>query len=924
MHAIPRLRRRPLTVFVALALPAFLASAVAQAQTAKERTPTQAASDNGQPATLLDQVVVTGSRIPRATLEGPSPVTVITKQDIDAQGYRSAFDAISALTQNTGSVQGEDYGNTFTPAANTINLRGFGPNHTLVLVNGRRLADYPLAYEGSVNVVNLANIPSALIKRIEVLAGGASAVYGSDAVAGVVNIILQDKFDGTDINLRVGGTEAGGGQNQRLQVVSGYSNDRIDAVYGLELSHREAIWGDQRDFMDSLLDKPAGDPLPPTQVGFRRNARTNGYIDPGANCDNLGGLYHGSTFRANNPRQGWYCGSNEASPAFWTVQTQKKNADAYGSLTWHVSDRTDVFADLQLGISSIENNTRAPSWTSDNNYFLNQTTGLNEIWYRRIAPEEIGSAHANNNRFLERSWSFSAGVRGSFGESDWDYELAYNRGRYQNLTKRRQFLSGINEFYLGPRLGTTASGIGIYNPDPARLYTPLTPADYQRLTGFYESDNAAWIQNLSFTVNGELFDLPAGPVGFAGVIEAGNQGYRNLPDPRLGDGTFWNTTAGVSASGERDRYAIGAEISVPIFSTLTASAAARYDDFRFAGRKSGKATWNVGLEFRPIESLLLRATTATSFRAPDMNYIFAAQTRGYNPGMTDYWRCRTAGQDFDDCDYSGLSIDYTSAGNPNLKPENGKSYGFGIVWSPSDHFDVSVDYYSIRLDDQVTNLSSSRILREEADCRLGQTIGGEPRDINSPNCQDVLSRVIRNPSDAPVQPDQVRRVLINAINAASERTDGIDLKSNFRWSTGRFGDFNTRVGYTLVLKHDYQQFSDDPKIDVRNSLDYTDWRSKVNASLGWNIGRWNSNLTALRYGSLPNGDGSGRIAPYTRYNGSVSYRLSDQASVSLIVNNLRDSRPPADRSGGGWPFYPVGNYDPYGRQFWLEANYKFN
>ncbi|MFQ6309705.1 TonB-dependent receptor plug domain-containing protein [Lysobacter capsici] len=147
MHATPRLRRRPLTVFVALALSAFFASAVAQAQTAKERTPTQAASDNGQPATLLDQVVVTGSRIPRATLEGPSPVTVITKQDIDAQGYRSAFDAISALTQNTGSVQGEDFGNTFTPAANTINLRGFGPNHTLVLVNGRRLADYPLAYE---------------------------------------------------------------------------------------------------------------------------------------------------------------------------------------------------------------------------------------------------------------------------------------------------------------------------------------------------------------------------------------------------------------------------------------------------------------------------------------------------------------------------------------------------------------------------------------------------------------------------------------------------------------------------------------------------------------------------------------------------------------------------------------------------------
>lgn len=914
MHAALRLRRRPLSVLLALALPALAAPALA-AQTEPAGPPAGAATD-------LEQVVVTGSRIPRASLEGPSPVTVISKEDIDAQGYRSAFDAVSALTQNTGSVQGEDFGNTFTPAANTINLRGFGPNHTLVLVNGRRLADYPLAYEGSVNVVNLANIPSALIKRIEVLAGGASAVYGSDAVAGVVNIILKDKFEGTEVNVRVGGTEHGGGQNQRLQLVSGWSGERFDSVFGIELLNREAIWGSQRDFMDSLLDNPAGTALLPTQVGYRRNARTNGFIDPGANCATLGGLYGGSTFRANNPRQGWYCGSNEASPAFWTVQTEKKNADAYGSLTWHLNDRTDLFADVQLGVSSIQNNTRAPSWTSDNNYFYNQATGLNEIWYRRIAPEEIGSAHANNNRFLERSWAFTTGVRGSFGESAWDYELAYNRGRYENKTKRRQFLAGINEFYLGPRLGTR-NGIGVYNPDPSRLYRPLTPADYERLTGFHESDNAAWIQNLAFTVNGDLFELPAGPVGFAGVIEAGNQGYINRPDPHLGDGTFWNTSAGVRAEGERDRYAIGAEISVPLFSRLTASAAARYDEFRFAGRKSGKATWNAGLEFRPFDSLLLRATAATSFRAPDMNYIFAAETRGYNPGMTDYWRCRIAGQPYDDCDYSGLAIDYTSRGNPDLKPEAGKSYGVGLVWSPSDRFDVSLDYYSIRLEDEVTNLSSSRILREEADCRLGRTVGGEPRDIRSPLCQNALSRVIRNPSDAPVQPDQVRRVLINAINAASERTDGIDLKSNLRWSAGRYGDFAARLGYTLVLKHDYRQFGDDPAIDLRDSLDSTDWRSKVNAGVTWNIGDWTANLTGLRYGSLPNGDGSGRIAPYARYNGSVSYRFNEHGSVALIVNNLRDSRPPADRSGGGWPFYPVGNYDPYGRQFWLELNYHF-
>src|SRR5471032_1397814 len=146
-------------------------------------------------------VVVTGSRIPRASLEGPSAVTVITGEDITKQGYKNVFDALSNLTQNTGMTQGADYGNTFTPAANTISLRGLGPNHTLILVNGRRVADYPVAYDGAVNFVNLANIPSALVDRIEILNGGASDVYGSDAIAGVVNVILKKKAEGFDLNV---------------------------------------------------------------------------------------------------------------------------------------------------------------------------------------------------------------------------------------------------------------------------------------------------------------------------------------------------------------------------------------------------------------------------------------------------------------------------------------------------------------------------------------------------------------------------------------------------------------------------------------------------------------------------------------------------------------------------------------------------
>ena len=147
-------------------------------------------------ATTLDKVTVTGSRIKRSQVEGPAPVTVITAADIERQGFATVFDALNSLTQNTASIQNELNQNGFTPNASFLNLRGLGPGYQLVLINGRRAADYPLPYNSQSNAVNLANIPAAALERVEVLTGGASAIYGSDAVAGVVNLIMKTNFEG--------------------------------------------------------------------------------------------------------------------------------------------------------------------------------------------------------------------------------------------------------------------------------------------------------------------------------------------------------------------------------------------------------------------------------------------------------------------------------------------------------------------------------------------------------------------------------------------------------------------------------------------------------------------------------------------------------------------------------------------------------
>jgi iron complex outermembrane recepter protein len=190
----------------------------------------------------ISEVVVTGTRIRQPIDQGTTSVTVITGQQLESQGYRNVFDALNNLPQNTGFTQGADFGNTFTPAANAISLRGLGPNHTLVLFNGRRVADYPIAYDGSVNFVDLATVSSAAIDRIEILNGGASAIYGSDAIAGVVNVILKDHADGVDINAKIGTTERGGGNNARFQAFGGDTFGKLSGVFALEIGKTNPIW----------------------------------------------------------------------------------------------------------------------------------------------------------------------------------------------------------------------------------------------------------------------------------------------------------------------------------------------------------------------------------------------------------------------------------------------------------------------------------------------------------------------------------------------------------------------------------------------------------------------------------------------------------------------------------------------------------
>jgi len=491
--------------------------------------------------------------------------------------------------------------------------------------------------------------------------------------------------------------------------------------------------------------------------------------------------------------------------------------------------------------------------------------------------------------------------------------LSASTSRYDSAQSAVRLLNGINEFFLGPQLGTTAKGQPIYNPDVNKLYAALTPAQTGQLLGTSNTADAAWTHTLSASANGELAQLPAGPLGAAVVAEVGRQGFKNSVDPKLGQGVFFNTKDSPLVTGSRDRYALGAELRVPLLSKLTATTSTRWDSYKFSQRTDSDLTYSLGLEYRPTDKLLLRANQATSFRAPDMNYLFTPETRGYYAGVTDYYSCTLSNTPVSKC--GSVQPNYVRTGGVNLKSEHGESQGLGLVWSPTESLDLTVDYWRIAIRDETVDLSPDPILKDENACRTGKL------DINSAQCQDALSRITRNPPTAELNPNKITLIRVNPVNAASTTTSGVDVSLSYKFSTERWGKFYLNAKYNQVLSYRSKQFAKDDAPEQVGTFDYSGWPDRFSGSVNWVKGDWSQTLTAIRTGRTPTADSTDWRGPYWSLNLSSQLQITPKTRLGLTVNNLLNTIH-EDRSGG-WPNYNVGYYQPYGRQYWLELNHVF-
>ena len=949
-------------ILTALAMPATaFASDLAADPVVAQNAPAanHFADGDSMRAKTLDSVLVTGSRIKRAKLEGPSPVTVITAEDIKKQGYSTIAEALQTLTQYNGEVvAGEWNASSSQPDASFLNLRGMGVGYQLILLNGKRMTEYAASSGAASTGVSIGSIPTAAVERIEVLNGGASAIYGSDAVAGVVNIVTKQNWEGNHLRIRGGTTIRGGGDTGQLQFSGGKSWDRGSMTYAFEQFNRNPIFSAQRENIIRTGMKAPGNVENPSRPTF------------GLDSALMDGDYNGN-YWMNQSGELVYTGDTGTSNADGALEFSCRNADSqYFPMYWSASDALpsacgnanyydgDTLANKQNKTSfylagnyrftdEIEGygqflmqRSRAEAAHRTSMYLYNAGSaydvniGQFEYW-RALTPDSIGGAPMRI--WDENTISANVGLRGTFGGGrfDWDASLSISRDEMKSSWKQL-ITNRVHRYLFGEQIGTV-NGAPLYDIDPSVLFGKINPQQYAAMVDTISNRNLSQTSQAQFEVSGPLFSLPAGDLEMAAVLEASHSKYQLNPDARSvstyegPDSTFNHT--GVVGGGPRERYGVGLEFRIPLLDTLTANVAGRYDLYDDISDVGGAATWQASLEWRPIESLLIRASHQTSFMAPNIMWIYGKPVTKYDDFVTNEYLCRVDGLDLtttagvSQCrsDYTQGSWYVEGGNNTKLHEETATSNGLGVVWDIAHGLSVSLDYWQIELEGKSQYLDTATLLNANADCLLGKRIDGTPVDGGSGACALYADYVQRDASG------NVTEYFLGAINQAGVRTKGFDASLKYAWSWGAMGDFNVNAGFSRTLAYDVKVADGDPWQDYTAcsySATYScgsqplAFRSRTNWTVSWNKDEWTGSLYGYRNGPRVNEQASGYLPSFVQWNASLSKKITDKVRVGIDVTNLFDKYGPKDSTMTWYPFYQ-NIYGIQGRAFYVNLDIDF-
>ena len=796
----------------------------------------------------VEEVVVVGSQIKGAKITGALPVSVISADDMDALGIDSGdelLDNIAELGQNTFN-QNEFSGgyNASRGDVGAFNLRDIGTGNTLVLLNGRRLITSPgyqtepiLGGSMPVMTVNSNAVPVYGAERVEILRDGASAIYGADALAGVVNTVLKTDFVGLNVRFKASAYDAYQAQDNKVSIQWGKDFDNTNVSVYFDTYHRDPIKGfeDPKWLAQDARVSPGLGEFTGTawdDTSWRNTNAASQYgvwhgggsrylrVVPDTGSCTYTGASNGngtcvststsssSAVRAQYNTDRWMRPELERNNLFVFVNTELENGvEAYSEIGLYNSLASQqLFGGTTLGAGSCARtgSCTQPLLVPLSNYWLNQLVDSsgNKLVGSSQITNGVGVYKARNRFDAPRGYDshrttlrLLQGFRGNVGNWDWDMGVIFSQAKSKQNNTNRQSLTLLNE------------ALALSTPDAYNPFCGPNCNDESSFTIDIVRANTTSLYMMDFKAStADLFELPAGSVGMLVGFEARKESYQDKRDPRINGQMPYtvpvgpktgetfpiisdvvNSSATPDSSGSRVTYSLFSELAIPLHETVDAQLAIRYED----SNDYGDATvGKFAIGWQPIDQVKLRYSASETFRAPALILVNEGFL-GRSSSTTDHLIRYVAGGDVDD-DY--YSMQRVTEGNPGLQPELGENESIGVVLEPIDNLIITMDKWSIETEDTVGIFGMTNAILLDTLMRIQ---GGSSECVGNPN-------VIRNsvPSEAVTWPSSlcpaglVQQVLDYYVNTDTRLIEGFDTSILYSLDTD-FGDF----GIKLVNTH---------------------------------------------------------------------------------------------------------------------------
>ncbi|WP_172587232.1 TonB-dependent receptor [Shewanella xiamenensis] len=850
--------------------------------------------------TKVERIEVTGSRIKQVDMETVSPVTVINAADIAMTGEKTVADVLNNSAINSfGSWRGVSGYGSGASSTSSVNLRGLGSSATLVLLDGRRM---PGTSSSSGSVADTSSIPMAIVERIEILRDGASAVYGSDAVAGVINIITKKEFDGLQLDYSTEQPSVEGGDANRLSIATGYNTDKGNITLTYEYYDTKAVM--DRDIWN--MD----DPSYATFSGF--SSVPNGKYGTGNGswysnsdiCDQTENTV--DTTDGNNKGRCLY-DSGRVTKLFGD---QTRNS-FLSNFTYEITDGIQFRGRASASLAETETryagtpvSTNYPVMSADNKF---NPVGEDMTLYMRSAQigERDTLTETNNVDIL-------GGFIGTLDLGngiDWELNAQHSRSTTNsfnyNLINDEIVQQGIDSEQYDI-FNTTGMSYEQWNQQMTELYSKAAHTGVYQ--GKFESTQIDGLASTLLVDNGDV------SVAMVGGLEYEMIKFKQTSDPESASGIISGGSGGDDVDATRDRSAAYLEFQVGLPANVELSAAVRYERYEQEGSLTGaqgqvvnSSTFDAvvpkfGISWRPVDSLLLRASYGDSFRAPNMGEMFSSQSLSFEKAVDSLW-CNEPGNV--DAVYCATSNQHKTwyGGNPDLEAEEGNSLTLGGVWNATDNWNIELSYFSIAYENKIESISVNDILRDEI--------------------KNGSSPYVHRGADGKIE-----YIEAGVRNLATVETSGIDFVTAYNLETG-IGDFNFRLDLTHVLDFKKQDNAESEMIDYAGLTDSPDWRG--NFATSWKYDDFSAAWTVVYigrqsadyYNQLEETDVYVDYSNYFKHNIQFAYNHAYNGSITVGVNNVFDADAPNFYTYADYRDVNVGLYDVLGRTYYLRINQKF-